>query len=121
MFPAAGPAVPPAQLVQDVQRPGEPARPSSPWRMVTVSVPNGPHGTREPIQLPAIEQDRVDDTWLGNLPQAVPPEMLRALQRTGHRVEQSRQLYPVPLEDGRRVVVPVDQVEIHNAGYQDYQ
>jgi hypothetical protein len=121
LFPAAGPAGPVTRLVQEVVRPVAPAGPSSPWQMVTLSVPDGPHGAREPIQLPAIDQDRSDDAWLGNLPQAVPPEMLRALQRSGHRVEQSRQLYPVPLEDGRRLVVPVDQVEIHNVGAEGYQ
>jgi len=85
---------------------------AAPWRMVTLT---GPDASAEPIQLPAMERNRIDDAWLGSLPAAVPPDVLRALERTGHSVRQSRRLMPVPLEDGRRLVVPVDQVEVQPA------
>jgi hypothetical protein len=85
---------------------------ASPWRMVTLT---GPDASAAPIQLPAMERNRLDNAWLGSLPAAVPPDVLRALERTGHSVRQSRQLMPVPLEDGRRLVVPVDQVEVQPA------
>jgi hypothetical protein len=85
---------------------------ASPWRMVTLT---GPDASAAPIRLPAMERNRIDDAWLGSLPTAVPPDVLRALERTGHAVRQSRRLMPVPLEDGRRLVVPVDQVEVQPA------
>jgi hypothetical protein len=86
---------------------------ASPWRMVTLTSPDA---SGEPIRLPAVERNRIDDAWLGSLPAAVPPDVLRAFERTGHAVHQSRQLMPVPLEDGRRLVVPVDQIEVHPVG-----
>ena len=128
-FPSAGPALPPTQLAAvgqnqepPMQQLGGAAAPSAtPWRMVTVSVPDGLHGAREPIQLPAMEQDHWNGDWLGNLPQALPPAMLQALQQSGRRVQQSRELLPIPLEDGRRLVVPVDQIDIHYVGNRGYQ
>lgn len=100
----------------------QPAGPgAAPWQMVTVSVPDGPHGTQEPIQLPAVEQERWNGDWLRNLPQALPPEMVQALQQSGRRVQQSRQLVPIPMQDGRRLVVPVDQIDIHYVGNRGYQ
>lgn len=103
---------------------GQPARQTAeshgPWRMVTVSVP-GPQGTPQPIQLPAVEQDGWNGKWLGNLTQSLPPELVQALRQSGRQVQQSRQLLSVPMEDGRRLVVPVDRVEIHYVGNRDYQ
>ncbi len=137
-FPPGGPAPSLTQLAADVpsqspvatqptvspwsgQPAGPGAAPATPWRMVTVSLPDGPQGTREPIELPAVEQDRWNGDWLGNLPQALPPAMVQALQQSGRQVQQSRQLVPIPMEDGRRLVVPVDQIDIHYVGNRGYQ
>jgi hypothetical protein len=86
---------------------------ASPWRMVTLTSPDDPS---DPIHLPAVERKRIDNKWLRSFPSALPSDVLRALERTGHAVQQSRELVPVPLEDGRRLVVPVDQVEVHSVG-----
>lgn len=86
---------------------------SSPWRMVTLTSPNDPS---DPIRLPAVERKRIDDDWLRSLPSPLPSDVLKALERTGHAVQQSRELLPVPLEDGRRLIVPVDQVEVRSMG-----
>lgn len=93
---------------------------SSPWQMVTFSVPDGQAGNRS-IRVPAMQRDQIDENWLRSMPQAMPAEVLQALERTGHRVTESRQLLPVPLEDGRRMVVPVDQVDVHYVGNKAYQ
>jgi anti-sigma factor RsiW len=86
---------------------------ASPWRVVTLTSPDNPSN---PIRLPAMERKRIDDNWLRSFPNALPSDVLRALERTGHSVQQSRELLPVPLDDGRRLVVPVDQVEVHSVG-----
>jgi hypothetical protein len=86
------------------------------WQMVTVSMPKGPQGGQEAIELPAVERDSIDEAWLRNLPAAMPADVLQALERTGHRVQQHRDLVPVEMNDGRRLVVPVDRVEIHYVG-----
>lgn len=105
--------VPQAPGKADVGPRGSLVDSASPWRMVTLT---GTDASDDPIRLPAVERNRIDDAWLGSLPAAVPPDVLRALERTGHSVRQSRQLMPVPMEDGRRLVVPVDQVEVRPVG-----
>jgi hypothetical protein len=43
----------------------------------------------------------------------VPEEVVRMLRRQGHRIEQTRRLYPVDLPDGRTIVVPVDDIRVN--------
>ena len=101
--------------------PSEPGveQPAAPWRMVTFDVPDG-GGVRN-VRLPAVEQDRLDDAWLRSVPGPIPNDLRRALERTGHQVSESRRLMPVPMQDGRRLVVPVDQVEVRYVGNAAYQ
>jgi hypothetical protein len=89
----------------------EPA--ANPWQVVTVSPSNGPGG--HSINLPAREDDRVDEQW-SNTPSAIPSDVMQALARTGHQVKQQRELVPVSLQDGRQMVMPVDQVDVHYVG-----
>ena len=114
--------IPHGAAVQTVSTQAEAPRElaNSPWQMVNVSVPNGQQGNRS-IRVPAIPRDRLDENWVRSMPQAMPPEVLQALERMGHRVTESRHLVPVPLEDGRRLVVPVDQVDVHYVGNKAYQ
>jgi hypothetical protein len=84
---------------------------TNPWRMVTVAAPAG-----ESLKVPAIERNNIDQQWLSNLPPAIPEDVRQAFSRTGHQIEQHRELVPVSLQDGRRAVVPVDQVDIHYVG-----
>jgi hypothetical protein len=102
---AEWPSLPAAQ-------PGAPG----PITAVTLSVPVGDDGRCESIELPVVERDRVDDGWLGELPAAMPPELLRALERAGHRVRQRREMLRLELPDGRPLIVPVDRVDVDYAG-----
>lgn len=88
-----------------------------PWTTVSLPVSNG----AEPLQLPARERNAVDETWFERLPSAIPQEMLHALQGSGHQVDLQRRLMPFPMKDGRQLVVPVDQVDVHPVGYPSYQ
>lgn len=72
-------------------------------------------------QVPVVAGGQLDGGWLLSQPSALPDEVRRALERMGHRVEQRRRLVPYRLGDGRRVVVPVDQVEVRPVGDQEYQ
>lgn len=47
---------------------------------------------------------------------AVPQRVLDSLRRLGHRVETHRSLWPVELKNGKRALVPVDEVEIRYVG-----
>lgn len=91
-------------------------RPEQGPRQAELAV-GAPERGADEIQLPAA----AGDGWLLVEPSAMPTDVQRALERMGHRVEQRRQLVPYRLEDGRRVVVPVDQVDVHPVGNRSYQ
>jgi len=127
--------IPPARIAEDIAPPGgaapEPAVPRAPdtspedtpgqWRWVTLAPAEGlPEGS-EPIRLPAFEAREFDEGWLRNLPGGLPPEVLSALREAGHRVRHHRDLVPFVLEDGRRLLVPVDELDVHYVGNQRYQ
>lgn len=96
------------------------SRGEDPWRMVTLSG-SDLSGNPQSVELPAREKQQLDPSWWQGAPVPMPPEMLQALKNSGHEVEQSRQLMPVPLRDGRKLVVPVDQVDVHYVGNPEYQ
>ncbi len=92
---------------------------SPPWQMVSLT-PAGSTDPSQVVQLPALERDRIDEQWLQNLPSAIPPQVLQALRRNGYQVHTQEAFMPMPLKDGRRLVVPVDQVELKYVGNQAY-
>jgi len=99
----------------------QPTGPSSgPWRTVTLSLPAGPGGQSRSIELPVVERQGIDEAWLQSLPPALPPDVIRALERIGYQLRQHRALVPLEMKDGRQLVVPVDQVEVHYVGNQAY-
>jgi hypothetical protein len=42
----------------------------------------------------------------------MPESIIRQLEQLGHQVKQQRRMMQVKLDDGRQMIVPVDQVEI---------
>lgn len=99
--------------------PRRPDRPATPWRMVRLSGA-GADGSGGAV-LPAVERQSYEEARLADAPSAIPPELLRALERAGHEVRQSRRWVPYRLRDGRRLVVPVDELEVHYVGGPRYQ
>jgi hypothetical protein len=88
--------------------------------MVTLASREGPEGAAETIRLPAVRRDTFDPQWIEGLPGALPPSVLAAFERTGHEVRQHRELLPVEMNDGRRLIVPVDRVDVHYVGRPAY-
>ncbi len=78
-----------------------------PWRMV---------GNGDPINLPAVPRDEIDEEWLNSFPAAIPEELVRQLEQNGCGVVRRREYVPYRMEDGRQVVVPMDQYEIRYVG-----
>ncbi len=92
------------------------------YRLVTITVPGEEPGTKRTIRVPAIEADRIDDAWLASDSETMPADVRAALEQFGYRVGGfRRQLIPLPTDDGRRLVLPVDQVELHYVGNPSYQ
>jgi hypothetical protein len=93
----------------------------SPWKTVTVSLNDG--GGQRQIRLPAAQREQLDPAWLEQ-PMALPAEfqeLQETLRAAGCRIEQSRRLVPLPMQDGGRLVVPVDQVEVRYVGDNQYK
>ena len=107
------PAAPATSLVSKAQP--RIAAPANPWQMVTLTAGGGADGAKQSFELPARKCDKLDESWLSKLPAAVPPEVVEALRQSGHEIREHRELLPVEMQDGSRLVVPVDDVEIINA------
>lgn len=75
-------------------------------------VVNGPDGRPREVELPVVDGERVDPRLVLEEDTAIPPEVLRALQASGHRLESRRELVPLRLDHQREVVVPVDHVRV---------
>lgn len=65
----------------------------------------------EVIHVPVFDDSDADER-LTFEPSGIPADVRRTLERTGHRVEELRQLVPVSLQDGRQIVLPVEQYRI---------
>jgi hypothetical protein len=87
--------------------------------MVAVTPSDG-QNKAQVMHLPAMERQNIDEAWLQKMPSAIPEDVLQALNRTGHQVQQRREVIPVPMKDGRRLMVPVDQVDVQYIGNGPY-
>ena len=105
----------PAPDADGVSRIPQPAASLSPWQTVALTA-GGADGKPHTFSLPAVEGDRITEAWIRDLPAPVPPAVLRSLTANGQQVQQRRILFPVQMPDGRRLVVPVDEVKIHFVG-----
>ncbi|HEX3997243.1 MAG TPA: hypothetical protein VHX65_01715 [Pirellulales bacterium] len=83
-------------------------------------VAEGGNGKVEQMQVPLVDNSRLQ--WWQSQPAAVVPEEVRqAIERAGGQVRQERKYFPVQLLDGRRVLVPIDQIELVPAGNRGMQ
>ena len=75
-----------------------------------------------PVFQKLLDSDKVEKAPILEVIKKQPREIiLSALARMGHNVRRQQQLVPVNLQDGRRVVVPVEQLEIVPVGGRPYQ
>ncbi len=89
------------------------------WHTVTLALHDGSGVPGNAVQLPVREHDHLEEALLEELPASLPPDIWESLERAGCRVVQQRQLMPLPLGDGRMLVVPVDSVELTFVGHQE--
>ena len=74
------------------------------------------HGQSRTLRVPVIEGRGIDARWLLEQPPAIRASVVHALERRGHRVEAHRQLVTFNLKDGRKLILPVDEVDVRFAG-----
>jgi hypothetical protein len=84
-------------------------------------VVNGGPGGQRNVEVPLVDAAGMDEALFGQWSHALPPEIVRMLEQNGHQVVRERRLVPLNLGDGRRVVVPMDQVEIRPVNVQSFQ
>ena len=103
----------PAALSDDAVRTPQPP---DDWEMVTVTSDKSLNGQAATFSVPAQRRKVLDQNMLEQIPDAIPPDLQQAFAQSGHRVVQQREIVPVQMKDGRRLVVPVDHIEIHYVG-----
>ncbi|HOM16359.1 MAG TPA: hypothetical protein PLQ00_03480 [Thermoguttaceae bacterium] len=84
---------------------------SSGWEYVTLTAGRGPDGVPEVVRVPV--SPAVPERGLAPSRPPIPEELLELLRRWGAEVSHSRGFVPLRIEDGRQVVVPVEQVELY--------
>ncbi len=114
-FPFAGQSGPASTAT-----PPAPESRQNPWRMVAVSAPGSDGRPGAAVNFPAVERKGIDKQWLDDRSPPIPEEVRAALARSGHEIRRRRQLMSVPLEDGRQLVMPVDQVDVRYVGNGPY-
>jgi hypothetical protein len=72
-------------------------------------------GQSREVRVPVLEGPGIDSRWLLDQPATIRASIVKELQRRGHKVEAHRQLLTVDLKDGRKVLLPVDQVDVRFA------
>ena len=93
---------------------GRPVDEPTPLQVQRAGAPRDETALRR-VNLPLIPAERVDPRSLYNAP-AITPELKAALQRMGHVVHEERRFYSVELKDGRRVLVPVNEIRVEFVG-----
>lgn len=81
----------------------------------------GPGGEQRVVDVPLIEPEKMNAEIFGQVGQQLPPDVVKILEQNGNRVVREHRFMPITLRDGRRVVVPVEQVEIRPASNQGFQ
>jgi hypothetical protein len=82
------------------------------WQTFKLGIEDEQSGGSREIEVSAVSVERLDDGWLANLGSAVPDDLLAALKAAGHEVHRNHRLLPIELADGRRLVVPVEELDV---------
>jgi hypothetical protein len=67
-------------------------------------------------EVPVLAGPRIDEEWIRNQPPALNEYQRALLERHGYQVDSHRQIIKAALPDGRRVTVPIDQIQVRYAG-----
>ncbi len=89
------------------------------WELVGIPVAYDDH--TETVPLPAQRSEHLEADWPASLPSAMPAEVVRRLLDAGHQIRFRRQVLPLEMNDGRTLLVPVDDYEIRFVGGAAYQ
>lgn len=71
-------------------------------------------------RVPILAGPGLDEKWLESRPSAVPEYIRAQWERDGYQVAERRQLLSLNLDDGRRMAIPVEDVELEYVGQDTY-
>ena len=71
-------------------------------------------------RVPILAGPGLDEDWLRTQPSAVPEYVRAQWERSGYQVAERRQLISINLEDGRRLAIPMEGVEMQYVGQSTY-
>jgi hypothetical protein len=124
-FPAVGPLGDGPQVAVKEEQPqtGSAATPDlagdsssatgrQPWQTLRLTPVSG--ASQEPIELRVVESDGDDARELAGRRSALSGQLLRGFEQEGFEVDRRERLVPIDLSDGRRVLVPIEEVDIRS-------
>ncbi len=90
-----------------------------PGNMMVIELGEGNQARR--YEVPYFELHEYEAAHLEQDLPLMPNEVTRALRRSGHELRRRSRLLPIPLENGRQVLVPLDEAEIVPVSGRAYQ
>jgi hypothetical protein len=120
-------------LLQRAWRPAAEIGQPSPYAVAPAAAPTGgglqtvklavegTGGGEQTVEVPLVDGSQLGEAWLREQMPAIPSQVRAALERSGHEIQQQRAYWPIELKDGRRALVPVDQIEVRPVGNRTIQ
>jgi hypothetical protein len=100
------------------------------WQTVRLDIDDPAAGESAAIDVPCLTvsgtdgdsatQAQIDPAWLAEQKSALTAQMLQTFHETGHAVTTEMQWWPFEMADGRRVILPVEQIEVRYVGHETY-
>jgi hypothetical protein len=72
------------------------------------------------IDLPVYDLDQLGAEWLTQDRPVLPDDVIESLKRRGRKVQRQIEYLPLPLDDKRQIVVPVEQIHITPVSRRSY-
>jgi hypothetical protein len=85
----------------------------SPWETLTLAPADAKDDSQQ-IEITVVKEGTNDEQWAAIEQSASPAQLLRELEKTGLQVTRQQRLWPVDLADGRRLIVPIEEVDVRD-------
>jgi hypothetical protein len=89
------------------------AEESPKWETLTLAATDGVDPADQ-FQLRVLDSSEPEEGWSLDEQSELPANLQSLLEASGLQVERQRRLLPIDLSDGRRMVVPVEEISIRN-------
>lgn len=100
------------ELVRETESVNEPPLDYDPAHEVALIFEDPDGGAPRRVVAPLLPAEMVDERLQWHGEGALSSEIVRMFRQAGHDIQTTRRYAPIQLEDGRRMVVPIDDVKI---------